>query len=89
MTHTKKKSSPVNVVDSAWEAFFTERVPKTRDMEELRKEGWMPFYEFEERTGLSNTTARNMAKREGLEVQKFFVDCGNQRRHIKFVRIPV
>jgi transposase-like protein len=88
MTHTKKKSSPVNVVDSAWDAFFAEKAPKVHDPDDLRKDGWISVREFEERANLPNTTVRHIIKREGMEVQQFCVYFRGTRRHMNFVRIP-
>jgi hypothetical protein len=88
MIRTKKKSSPVSVVDSAWDAFFAQKVAKVYDPEELRKEGWISLKDFQERTGLPNTTARSVIKKEGIESQAFCVIVAGRRRDVIFIHLP-
>jgi hypothetical protein len=86
MIRTKKKSSPVNVIDSAWESFFTEKREEIVDREQLAKDGWKTVREIAQRTGLPEPTIQNMVRREKFETMLAKVPHNGVRRTTLFVR---
>jgi hypothetical protein len=86
MTRTKKKSSPVNVIESAWDAFFQASRDKEADHEKLAAEGWKTLREIATAMDLPEPTVRGIIKREGFETTTHKVLIGGVRRMTLFAR---
>jgi hypothetical protein len=87
MTHTKKKSPSVSIVESAWDAFFAAKGAGGVSVDALRAEGWLLLSEFAEKLGMSANGAEKFAKREGLKVQRLRVFYEGISRERIFVRL--
>jgi hypothetical protein len=87
MTHTKKKSPSVDVVQSAWDAFFAAKGAGAVSVDDLRTEGWLLLSEFAEKMGMSRRGALDLAKREKLEVKSLRAAYQGVSRVRCFIRL--
>jgi hypothetical protein len=88
MTRTKKKSQPADIVNSAWEAYFSAKTTDIKTEEELRREGWVSIFEFCKKMNLSRSGAAQRAEKERLQSERFRIYRGGALRSVLFLRLP-